>query len=1046
MSATSIPPHHLPASPSSFIGRDAELAALGAQLRVSRCVTITGAGGAGKTRIAREAAAALLTAPDAGALVPDGVWWVDFAPLRDSDALDEAVAAALGIRALTGRHAHDAVRDAVRDRSLLLVLDNCEHVLDAAASFTARVLASARGVRVLATSRERLAVAGEQVWPLPPLGHPRARDVSTALALAGADAAALLLERIRAVAPTFALDDARAPLVATLCERLDGMPLALELAAAMVPVLGLDGLVARLDSALDVLVATPRAGPARHRTLRDVIEWSVALLDAPARILLARLAVFRGAVTFDAIVAVCTDSAAHARASDDAPLDAGMLPDERAIVSALARLVEQSLVEVLELDRETRYRLLETVRLYSSEQLTASGAGALLRRRHAQWVAALAAGAEDSLNSARRGQRVRALQADLDEIRAALAWATDVGHGDRALALAITGALGWFWISGVSWAEARSTLGRAMALVSASPEHDTQLPHEEQASLARVLYPIQGFAFFDGDTDTMLAAGARTLALWEHVERASAMTPAWQRTASRSRALALQLIGLAHAMRGTADAVEAPMAQSIALPTAVGDAWLAAVMQMRRALARLLVGNLDGAFADYGAAIPQLHALREFWFLSLAYEGAAMVSMARADRACALDSALSSITALEPEPDAWFLSRSLDTLAAILLAGPAAHALPGTGAADDDAELAGTCVMMAEALRRQCGAGVIGPDVARNAATRDTLERRLGAARLAEIGARWTRADVREVFALARSDALQRRRLPAPIDAFREMTTAEAPPHAVGSGPRRLVLCGRFAYDGGAETRPLAGKPRELLCYLALHPHARKEAIGLALWPDASPAQVRNNFHVTLYQVRRALGDADLLVHGREGYALRRAPRAMPVRDGTAVALADVPTEDVWIAIDVDEARATMRAVGAAARDAQRVVDDAALRGWEETLRACSASLLGGDMPAWMEPHDDALRHAWAESMEALVGLWRRAGDDAAALRVATALVAREPLREDVHRQILTLHAARGEPARALAHYRALETLLRDDVGAAPAPATRALLATIVGD
>jgi len=379
-------PHNVPGALSSFVGRTGERADLAVALAAERLVTVTGPGGAGKTRLAREVAADAVAAVGGAGLdgprYPGGVWWVELAPLATGADVAPAVAAVLGVRAAPGRDVAEAVAEALggtgHPRSALLVLDNCEHVIEAAAAFVERLLRAAPALTVLATSREALAVEGEQAWVLPPLASPpasRAAAPATAASLTGYEAVRLFVERARAATPAFALPDRTAPAVAAVCARLDGLPLALELAAASVGALGVDQVAARLGDVFGLLTRGRRTALPRHKTLRALLDWSYALLGAEERRLLARLGVFRGPFTLDAAEAVGAGG----------PGDP--VPDGAAAVRALGRLVEQSLVDVREQDGETRYRLLETVRQYGLARLAEDPAHAA-RARHAAWCVA----------------------------------------------------------------------------------------------------------------------------------------------------------------------------------------------------------------------------------------------------------------------------------------------------------------------------------------------------------------------------------------------------------------------------------------------------------------------------------------------------------------------------------------------------------------------------------------------------------------------------------------------------------------------------------
>lgn len=352
--------HNLPVASSSFVGREHELAAVADLLRSSRLVTLVGVGGVGKTRLALHVAADLLEEHS------DGTFLVDLAPLTDPELLASAVSQAVGLVEPAELRGTDeflaALCEQLAGRSILLVLDNCEHLVDAAAHLGDAVLARCPDVSILATSREALAIGGEIVWRVPPLGTPAETEGRPV-----GDAVTLFCERAQAVDGSFALTGDNGPAVARICRRLDGIPLAMELAAARIGVLTPDQVADRLEDSLALLRAGPRTAAARQQTLRATLDWSYDLLPVSEQLLLQRLAVFAGNFDLEAVEGVTADGAAI-RGSDTLDL--------------LARLVDKSLVVVHGGRGTARYRLLETVRQYATEKLTEAGAGEELRRRH----------------------------------------------------------------------------------------------------------------------------------------------------------------------------------------------------------------------------------------------------------------------------------------------------------------------------------------------------------------------------------------------------------------------------------------------------------------------------------------------------------------------------------------------------------------------------------------------------------------------------------------------------------------------------------------
>jgi predicted ATPase len=404
-------PGNLPLQVSSFIGRERELSRIAAAIKDARVVTLTGVGGVGKTRLALQVAADVL--PE----FREGAWFIELAPIRDPAAVSDAFADLFGVSTRPGRSLEDALIEFLGTKRLLLVVDNCEHLLESAADLIDCLEHSCAGVRVLATSREGLGLDGERIIPIPSLSAPGSdTDLTTA---AQSDAVRLFVDRAVAVDPDFELNVHNARPVAQVCRRLDGIPLAIELAAARVAAMNLSELAAGLDRRFDTLSGGRRRAVQRHQTLRAAIDWSYNLCSEPERRLLARLAVFAGGCTRAAAETVC-----------------GTPPIESsATFELLATLVARSLV-VADRDRpETRYRLLETLREYGEERLAEHAETDPVRTRHVDYYTDFAGSVAEQLTGPGQLEAGRRFVAEHENLLTALHYAIDMDDADRAFHL-----------------------------------------------------------------------------------------------------------------------------------------------------------------------------------------------------------------------------------------------------------------------------------------------------------------------------------------------------------------------------------------------------------------------------------------------------------------------------------------------------------------------------------------------------------------------------------------------------------------------------------
>lgn len=430
----------LPLELSAFIGREREIAEIGPLIVAHRLVTLTGPGGAGKTRLAFEVAARL--APEFG----EGVRVVELDALNNPALLVDAVAGSLGLFDRSGPVTLDRLAAYLEEREFLLILDNCEHLLDACAEFAQTLLRRCcADLRILATSREPLDIAGEVVWRVPPLATPPPA-VDDPAQIDHFDAVRLFVQRATNILPAFTLTSENAAAVADICRRLDGMPLAIELAAARVTVFTPQQIAARLGAALDLLGGGRGAIP-RHRTMRAAIDWSYRLLEEPAAAALRRFAVFRGSWELEAASKINDVSVVE------------MLP-------VLTQLIDKSLIVAEPESGEMRYRALETIRQYAEERLEESGEAEKIRDRHLAYYRSLAERATQALRSPRLLGMLRTLDRDGDNLRAALNYALGKAEESAAFAeqaLRLANGLEMYWRIRSNFTEGRDWLAKALA-------------------------------------------------------------------------------------------------------------------------------------------------------------------------------------------------------------------------------------------------------------------------------------------------------------------------------------------------------------------------------------------------------------------------------------------------------------------------------------------------------------------------------------------------------------------------------------------------------
>ncbi len=598
---TRAPRTNLRSQLTSFVGRDEELARIGKLLDESRLVTLVGPGGAGKTRLAVEAGSTLVDD------VPDGIWFVELASVTDAADVPQTVLGSLGLREsllieqptkLSPRDATGRLLEALIDKAVVLVLDNCEHLVDATARLADQLLAGCPELRIITTTREPLGIFGESLIVVPPLGQP-APDAPPDEAYAY-PSVRLFADRAAAVRPDFAVDAANVTAVIEIVRRLDGLPLAIELAAARTRALPVDDIASRLSDRFRLLTGGSRTALPRHRTLRAVVAWSWDLLSDAERLLVERLAVFPAGATPASAEAVCAD--------DQVPA-----PD---VLDLLASLVDKSLLQ----ESGGRYRMLETIREYGQERLAERGELTAIREAHARYFAALVKEAEPHLRRREQLAWIARLDAERDNILAALRHLGD--RGDAQAALELAAAMGWYWSLLGSHAEALTwitfaldvpgeatpqvrALAEAIQVMNSASTPASMMSEDVAAGLARVADLDARLARIDTDEVPLLALLRPVMALFANdFDRAEQLIVEGLDHADPWIAGALRSFRAALAENnGDVDTMRVEAGRAVAEFRELGERWgLANSLQMLGML-KTMDGDLDGAIATFEEAL-----------------------------------------------------------------------------------------------------------------------------------------------------------------------------------------------------------------------------------------------------------------------------------------------------------------------------------------------------------------------------------------------------------------------------------------------------------
>ena len=941
----------LPAPLTVFIGREREVDDVVQLVSQHRLVTITGAGGSGKSRLALEVARRL-----AGATAGE-VHWIELAPLGRGELLGQHVAAQLQVQERPGRSILDSIFEALRPPLRVIVFDNCEHVIEESAAFVSALLQRCGNVRVLATSREALGIDGERSWLLRGLALEPGQD---GVGRRESEAVRLFVDRAESVAKDFRLTDANAPLIRRLCTRLDGLPLAIELAAARVGALGVEQIVSRLDDVFELLTKGSRSALPRHRTLRATVDWSYQLITPREQELLQSLAVFSGTFTLEAAERVCSDDE---RGADN-------------VLELVAALVTRSLVTMQEESGSARYSLLEIIRQYA-EDLLANDPERLrtLKRRHANYYASLAIEALPLMESDPTPIAVARFANEYDNFRAALHWS--FASGERDLGHRLAGTLWRHW--GQTWqlAEAEHWWKEALA----GPE-----PAPSQA-WGQVLNGAGTFLYLTGQPEQgceMLGRAAEVLGgAGDRVHQSMALTT------------------LAHVCctLGRFDEALSEGEKAAAIARDVREAWpLCHAMSNGLGLVYQALGRHDLAEAGHGEALAKARLTGgNAWGIAMVARASAQLAIERGRYDAARRHALTAISGVGTLIDPHLWIRVL-LLVERLLFGLGQHAAA--------AQVSGTI-----AKARERGMLILVDDLKVHDEVSSAVRQSLGEAVYRDAAAAGATQTVLEALSSAAEQL-------ASSDIERHVHGAAAV-DVVASAPAELkvrVLGSTEVTHNETRLLDESGhlKCVELLAYLLSHRDGRtRDQVGAVFWPDASAAQVKNNFHVLLHKLRKGLGRSDFIVATDLGYQVN-------------------PESGVWFDAEVFE-RATL----AALRELRSAESSARLEAALDLYRgAFLEKIAGGD---WVTAQRERLQLLFIRGLSALADLQIETNAIEAAIATLERLIRADDLHEASWRRLMTCLERSGQRELALRQYGSLVRRLREQLGVEPEPATQAL-------
>lgn len=1039
-------PHYLPAPTTRLIGRRRELARIKRRLASSRLVTLTGPGGCGKTRLALAAAEQLVKA----ARFEHGVWFIDLASFGTPDLILQEVANTLGVPETPHRPLIENLTNFLEHKTALFVLDNCEHLLPHGAVPVRTLLDRCPQVRILATSREPLGLADETVWLVPSLTLPEPGQSPSVAQWANSEAIQLFTARAQAALPEFTLTESNALVVEKICRRLDGIPLAIELAAARLKVLEVEQIASRLEDSMQLLARGNAYTAARHQTMRAALDWSYALLNAREQQLFRTLSIFADGFTLEAAEAVCAD---QAPAPAQEPQPDVIRPED--VLDLLTNLVEKSLVLIAARapEQSVRYRLLEPIRQYALMELRRNGQEAQTHARHLDYYMQLAESIEPHFKGANQTLWLNSIEIEHDNLRVALVWSTqNKSHAIPGMRLAT--ALRQFWHRCGYWSEGRRWLANAIENSKAGSQSTNP---ESRYYLARAIVAEGWLAYHQGDYSNVHSGLERALPLAQaaadfvttaiarglqaqlqsyvgNIDRAILL--AEQSVADARRSLdawticwTLQIHGMIQYRRDEAVARIA-LEEGLELARAVGDNRLVAAYLnvngyitanagepdaarglFEQALAiGVELGDKDLQFKEYsnlaGLALLQGDTARaaELYEIILAHSRVLGLKEVTAGSLIGLGHIRIAqgdlTTARKFLRESWGIAHDLGMYAKKLLAlAGLARIAAAQGHAGQGARAMGAIHAYLQAISTRVDAD-----------DHSLLEQDLAAIR-----AGMTTDDFEMNFREGGSISLEQ----AAVDLVAADLTNHSQVKAIESSRDLLQLCALGATRVILGERAISNwqyaRVKELLFYLASYNGRTKAQIGLALWPEASTSQLRNSLGTGLYHLRRALGGPDWIVFDKDGYRFNRT---------------------LNYSLDVERFESNLEQ---AAR-VQVGSSEIAVNLLEQALRLYAGDFvqdfLEGD---WFLLRREELRRKYLDAWLTLGRLHFERQDYARAADAFRRAIEKDNLLEQAHRELIRSYARVGERGLAIRQYQFLEQVMRDELGASPAPESAAL-------